>query len=179
MISSVISFFGGLTGHVSLDAANARGRLALSVVTPSRGGVDESTGDSRDQEGIGDSELNSMVQWLVERAQHAVELGSLSDRSRETIQDETGQLARAIGSHLPVGAILVLLELLLDHTDHNVVTDQSSSIHNLLGGLSELGLSRDLRPQHVTGSEMADAVLFGNVRSLRSLSYIFRLLGER
>lgn len=77
---------------------------------------------------------------------------------------------RERGKVSPLGAVLVLLELLLDHADHDLVADQSTGVHDLLGGFSELSLSSDLRSEHVSGSEVAHAVLVGDVRSLGSFS---------
>lgn len=52
--------------------------------------MDESTGDSRDEETIGNLELDSMVDLLVLGREHASELLSLGDGSGESVEDESG-----------------------------------------------------------------------------------------
>lgn len=71
----------------------------------------------------------------------------------------------------PVVALGVLLELLLDHTDHDLVADEATLVHDLLGGFTQVGLPRDLVSEHVTGCQMADTVLARDVRCLCSLAY--------
>jgi hypothetical protein len=51
--------------------------------------VDESTGDSGDEEGIGDSELDSVVEGSLGGCKHGIQLGSLRNSSGESIKDET------------------------------------------------------------------------------------------
>jgi hypothetical protein len=61
--------------------------------------------------------------------------------------------APAVGEaalHVPVLALLVVLELSLDHIDHDLVADQTAGIHNLLGFSAERRLRRDLRAEHVS-----------------------------
>ena len=52
----------------------------------------------------------------------------------------------------PVVALGVLLELLLDHTDHDLVADETSGIHDLLGLATEGCLRSNLCAEHVSGS---------------------------
>ena len=52
--------------------------------------MDESTGDSGDEEGIGDSELDSVVERSLGGCKHGIEFGSLGNSSGESIKDETG-----------------------------------------------------------------------------------------
>jgi hypothetical protein len=73
-------------------------------------------------------------------------------------------------SHAPVLTFLVGLQLVLDHTDHDLVRDQTTSVHDLLGFLTQLCLGSDLRSKHVPGSEVADAVLLLEVGGLGSLT---------
>lgn len=56
---------------------------------------------------------------------------------------------------VPILALLVILQLALDHVDHDVVRHESTLIHNLLRLSSQLRLRRDLRAQHVTSCKMA------------------------
>ena len=72
--------------------------------------------------------------------------------------------------HLPVLAGLVVLELVLDHTDDNVIAHETSSIHDLLRLNAEGRLARDLVAEEVTSREVADAELFLYPRSLCSLA---------
>lgn len=52
----------------------------------------------------------------------------------------------------PALALLVAVELLFDHANHDIVADQTARIHDLLGLDTERGLLSDLGSQHVTGS---------------------------
>lgn len=52
--------------------------------------------------------------------------------------------------YTPVLALRVAFQFALDHVDHNLVANQTTLIHDLLGLPSEVGLLRDLGPQHVT-----------------------------
>lgn len=47
---------------------------------------------------------------------------------------------------LPVLALLVILQFMLDHVNHNLIANQSALVHDLLGLPAQLGLARDLRP---------------------------------
>lgn len=109
MISSVIAFLGGLTGGTRSsgdrtcerwinDCRNSslkHSQLTLSVVRSSAGRVDQSTGDSGDQETIRDLELESVVELLTGRGKHAVKLFSLDDRSGESIEDESARIRQS------------------------------------------------------------------------------------
>lgn len=53
---------------------------------------------------------------------------------------------------IPSLALLVVLELVLDHADDNVVGDESALVHDLLGLATELSLLCDLGAEHVSGS---------------------------
>lgn len=72
--------------------------------------------------------------------------------------------------HIPVLALLVVLELLLDDANHDFVGNESTRVHNLLGLNTELGLLGDLFSEDVTGSQVADTVLLTNSWCLGSLS---------
>lgn len=51
----------------------------------------------------------------------------------------------------PVLALGVVLQLALDHVDHDLVGDETTLVHDLLGLLAEVGLLSDLRTEHVSG----------------------------
>lgn len=63
--------------------------LELLVVRPSTLGVDQPTGDSRDEESIGDLKLDGVVNGLVLLLEHRAKLLSLGDRSGEAVEDES------------------------------------------------------------------------------------------
>jgi hypothetical protein len=65
--------------------------------------------------------------------------------------------------YAPVLALCVVVELALDHVDHDLVADKTTLVHDLLGLLSEVGLLRDLGPQHVSSG------LFGEFISGKGL----------
>lgn len=57
--------------------------------------MDESTGDSRDEEGVGNLELDGVVDLLVLGSEHGSELLSLRNGSGESIEDESVAAQRA------------------------------------------------------------------------------------
>ena len=73
--------------------------------------------------------------------------------------------------HLPILALLVVVQLLLDHVDHDVVRHEPTLVHDLLSLTAQVGLGGDLRAQHVAGSEMAAVVLLLDLRGLGALAY--------
>lgn len=58
------------------------------MVTPTARGVDQSTSNSGDQQGVGDLELDSVVDSLFALGKHGIELGSLRDGTGEAVEDE-------------------------------------------------------------------------------------------
>lgn len=66
----------------------------------------------------------------------------------------------------PVFARLVVLQLVLDHPDHDIVANETTSVHNLLRLHTERRLLLDLLTKHVASREMADAELVPDSRSL-------------
>ena len=73
---------------------------------------------------------------------------------------------------LPVLALLVVLQVVLDHVDHDLVADESTVIHDLLGLHTDLGLVGNGSAEHVTSSQMADAVLLLDAGGLGALAYV-------
>jgi hypothetical protein len=139
--------------------------------------VDESTSDSRNEESVGNSELDGVVQRSLGLSQHGIELGSLGHSSGESIKDETTSQPNSlhsilIGADSPVLALLVVGQLILDHVDHDLIADEVSSVHDLLGLFTEVSLSLDLGSKHVSSSQVADTVFARNVGCLCSLSCI-------
>lgn len=53
--------------------------------------------------------------------------------------------------NIPALALLVVLQLVLDHANDNVVADETALVHDLLGLLAESGALGDLGAEHVTG----------------------------
>jgi hypothetical protein len=115
------------------------GRVEGAVVGAARGRVDEAAGDAGDEQGVVDLELNGVLQGRLLLRQHLVEGLGLGDRPREAVEDEAAL------------ALLVGLELALDHANDNVVADEAAGVHDLLGLLAERGLLGDLGSEHVTG----------------------------
>lgn len=58
----------------------------FSVVCASTGGVDEAPGDARDEELVGDDELDDRVERLFARGEHRVEFLGLWDCAREAVE---------------------------------------------------------------------------------------------
>lgn len=71
-----------------------------------------------------------------------------------------------VSRYLPVGAFSVRFQLALDHVDHNVVADQTSLIHDLLGFTSQSRLLSYLSSEHVTGGLRLGSVVASDVRTL-------------
>jgi len=72
------------------------------------------------------------------------------------------QLLLLSAEYSPVLALGVVLQLALDHVDHDLVADETTLIHDLLSLLAEVGLLRDLGPQHVTGGLLRSHWLDGS-----------------
>ena len=164
---------GDVVDHVGL------GGVEDLVVRAARGGVHETASDTGNEKLVGDLELDGVLERLGLGLQHAVELDSLGNSARETIEDETGGCVSTlrpcacflISSHdVPVLALLVVVQLVLDHANHDLVRHQLALVHNLLGLATELGLSSDLRAKHVTGGQVAGAVLVLDPRGLSTLA---------
>lgn len=79
------------------------GRVEFTVVRSTRSRVDESTGDSGDEQGVGNLELESSVELLVLGVKHGIKLLGLRDSSGETIEDETGGVGEVHESRVQMG----------------------------------------------------------------------------
>ena len=53
---------------------------------------------------------------------------------------------------IPVLALSVVLELILNHANHNLVTNETPGFHDLLGLTAQGGLLSDLGSEHVSCS---------------------------
>ena len=62
--------------------------LEFAVVRAAARGVDEAAGDTRDEELVGDDELDDVVERLLALREHRVELLGLPDCAREAVEDE-------------------------------------------------------------------------------------------
>ena len=118
--------------------------------------MDETAGDTGNEESIVNLELNGVLELLVTLDEHLVEALGLGNCARKTVEDETNGLESALAmknpeKHIPILALRVVGQLALDHVDHDLVADKTTLVHDLLGLPSELSLLRDLGPQHVTG----------------------------
>lgn len=60
--------------------------------------------------------------------------------------------------YIPVLALGVVVQLALDHVDHDLIADEAAGIHDLLGFPAERRLLCDLGAEHVTGSLCASAI---------------------
>jgi hypothetical protein len=125
---------GDVVGHGLL------GRVEDLVVRAAGGGVDETAGDTRDEQAVVDAELDGVLERLLAGLEHVVEALGLGNGAREAVEDE---------ARLALG---VVLELALDHANHDLVADETALVHDLLGLSAQLGLLCDLGAEHVTGS---------------------------
>lgn len=145
-----------LAGDVVLHVI-LRGVEFLVVGTTARR-VDETALDTGNKALIRDLKLNNVLEGGLTLRQHLVEGLGLGDGTRETVKNET------------VLAVLVVLELTLDHADHDVVTHKTTLVHDLLGLLAKLSASLDLATEHITGSKVARLALLNKVGGLSTLS---------
>ena len=51
--------------------------------------MNEAAGNTRDEQLVGDHELDDRVELLLPRLKHGIKLLSLRDRPREPVEDET------------------------------------------------------------------------------------------
>lgn len=126
------------------------------VVGAARSRVDQAACDSCNKELVVDAKLNGVLEGLLHRHKHRVEALSLGDCAREAVEDESGRVSNLFvvprkSRCAPVLALLVALELALDHANDNLVADEATLVHDLLGLSAELRLLCDLGAQHVTG----------------------------
>lgn len=84
----------GLAGDIILHIV--LGRVEDLVVRPSRGRVDKTSRNSGDQEGIVDLKLNSMLELLVTSFKHVIQTLSLSNSTREAIQNESRNIRQSV-----------------------------------------------------------------------------------
>lgn len=144
------------------------GRVEGQVVAATRGRVYQPARDARHQQGVVDLQLHGVLQLLVAVLQHGVETLGLGNGTGEAVKDEPGRGEGYVSMRpmlwllaviawidqrgpLPSLALLVVVQLGLDHADDNVVTDEATCVHNLLGLPTQRSLLGDLRPQHVAG----------------------------
>lgn len=74
------------------------GRVEGGVVGAARCWVDQATRDARDQQGVVDLQLHSVLQGLVALLEHCVETLSLGNGTRETVEDESARMEKRVRS---------------------------------------------------------------------------------
>lgn len=134
-----------LASHIVLHVA--LGRVEDLVIRAAGGRVDQTASDASHQERVVDLQLNGALELLLTGEKHVVQTLGLGNSAGETIQNESTSrllvsfLVRIIGRmprwrYIPVLALSVVVQLALDHVDHDLVADQTSLVHDLLGLLS-------------------------------------------
>ena len=78
---------------------------------------------------------------------------------------------RIAATDAPILARLVVLELVLDHPNHDIIADESPSVHDLLCLPTELGFLGNLLAEHVPCREVAYAELVAYPRGLCTLAW--------
>ena len=73
-------------------------------------------------------------------------------------------------AYSPILARFIVIQLVLDHVHHNIVRNESSGIHDLLGFNTKRRLLLHLFAEHVTSCQMADTKLITELGSLRPFS---------
>lgn len=134
------------------------GRVEGAVVGASGSGVDEAAGNAGDEQGVVDLQLDSVLKLLVARLEHSIESLSLGDCTGEAVEDEASL------------ALLVVLQLLLNHANDDVIADETTLVHDLLGFPTERSLLGDLGSQHVTSGQMTAVELLLDLGSLGALA---------
>ena len=79
----------------------------------------------------------------------------------------------------PALAVCVVVELLLDHADHDLIADEAARVHDLLGLDAERGALGDLLAEHIARGEVANAELVLDVGRLRALAWRARVVSPR
>ena len=144
-----------ITGLVVL-ALNL-GRVELDVVRSAGSLVNTAAFNSLDEDLVINLELNNLIDALALSSHHRVELLSLNGSSGEAIEEHAVEASRR--GHV-----------LLEQTDDELVVDEATSGHDILGLLAELSASGNGISEHVAGSEMADAKILGDGGSLSALA---------
>lgn len=60
---------------------------------------------------------------------------------------------------IPILTIGIVSYFLLNHVDHDIITDKPASVHNLLSLFAQFRLLSDLSTKHVARRKMANAIL--------------------
>lgn len=162
------------------------------VVGPSTGGVDKPPGNTGNEELVVDLELDSVLELLLLPLQHVVQLLCLWRGAGEAIKDKAGgrkdtALATASPRNVsrppastfpssPAQTLLVGLELVLYHADHDLVAHEPALVHDLLGLLAEVCALGHLLSQHVARGQVAHAVVetLEDLGRLRALACAWR-----
>lgn len=115
--------------------------------------MDQTTRYPRNQQAIVDLELYRVLQLLGFGLEHAVESFGLGYCSWKAIQNKASSVlskrSTTVSDFSPFFTVLVVLQLVLDHVDHDLVAHKSTSVHDLLGFPSKLRLLCYLRSKHV------------------------------
>ncbi len=75
------------------------------------------------------------------------------------------------GIDSPALAVYVVIEVILNHADHDLIAHERAGVHDLLRLDAERGLPDDLLAKHVARGEMADAEPLLDVGRLRTLAW--------
>lgn len=95
-----------------------------------------------------------MLKMLSTVCKHLIEAFSLGYSAGKAVEDEAADTLagrqQSVTFGAPILAIVVLIQLVVDHVDHNLIADKTSLIHDLLCFSAELGLLCNLSSQHVS-----------------------------
>jgi hypothetical protein len=72
---------------------------------------------------------------------------------------------------IPILTLGILGYFLLNHIDHDIITDKSPRVHDLLGSLPQGRLLSHLRTKHIPRRQMANTILVLDFKRLGALSY--------
>lgn len=155
LLSVITTLDQGLTSDI-VNTSNL-GRVEPDVVRATRRRVDQAASDTLNQQLIVNVQVDNTIDGLTLLLQEIIQDTSLVDGTRETIQDETLAALRTIDG-------------LSDDTSDDIITNQLASLHDGLGLATHLGTILHGFAKHVTGGQVAQAVLLLDARSLGSLA---------
>lgn len=123
--------------------------------------MNQAAGDAGNEEGVVNLQLDGMLELALALLEHGIQALGLGDGAGEAVEDEAvgkgsqqtrkASLGTSNGRSLPALAFLIVVKLLLDHADDNLVADETTLVHNLLGLATKGSLLGDLGAKHVTG----------------------------
>jgi hypothetical protein len=129
------------------------------VISSTRSRMDQTTSDTRNKKVIINNQLYDRVQRLLFFFKHFIQLFSLNNSTRETIENETNIIESITHAkknhkraHLPILTLRIVIQVFLDHTNNDFIRNKSTFFHDLLGGQTKRRLGSNSSSEHITSS---------------------------